>query len=114
MGNQNSRAVNDLSNSVHRLLIKKTNQIENVLNCGVRHKKHRNASRRLKRLKPKHLAFHGALFARKQNLIQMEAVIEKLQKSNKKLSRNPIIFTKDKKKVIKSAQVDCAVMRFLL
>ena len=46
--------------------------------------------------------FQGVLFARKQKLLQMEAVIEKLQKNNKKFSRNPIIFTKDKKKVIKS------------
>ena len=46
--------------------------------------------------------FHGFLFARKQKLLQMETIIEKLQKSNKKYSRNPVIFTKDKKKVIKS------------
>ena len=44
--------------------------------------------------------FQGVLFARKQKLLQMEAVIEKLQKSNEKFSRNPVIFTKDKKKVI--------------
>ena len=40
--------------------------------------------------------------ARKQKLAQMEAVIQKLQKSNRKVSRNPVIFAKDKKKVIKS------------
>ena len=34
--------------------------------------------------------------------MQIEAVIEKLQKSNKKYSRNPVILSKDKKKVIKS------------
>ena len=37
----------------------------------------------------------------------MEAVIEKLQKSNEKFSRNPVIFTKDKKKVIKSVRGLC-------
>ena len=32
----------------------------------------------------------------------MEPIIEKIQKTNKKFSINPVIFTKDKKKVIKS------------
>ena len=46
--------------------------------------------------------FHGVLLARKQQLLQLETIIEKLRKSNKKYSRNPVIFTKDQKKVIKS------------
>ena len=48
--------------------------------------------------------FLGVLSAHKQKLVQMEAVIEKLQKSYRKASNNPVIFTKDKKKVIKSLQ----------
>ena len=46
--------------------------------------------------------FQGVLSVHKQKLVQIEAVIEKLQKSNRKVSGNPVIFTKDKKKVIKS------------
>ena len=46
--------------------------------------------------------FQGVLSTRKQKLVQLEAVIEKLQKSNQKVSRNPVIFTKDKRKAIKS------------
>ncbi|GIR48194.1 MAG: hypothetical protein CM15mP58_02910 [Burkholderiaceae bacterium] len=95
---------NNLSNSIHRLLIRKTNEIENVL--ALLHtplKKIEMHTRSLKTLESRaSKVFHGVLFARKQKLLQMETVIEKLQKSNKKFSRNPVIFTKDKKKVIKS------------
>ena len=95
---------NNLSNSIHRLLIRKTNEIENVL--ALLHtplKKTEMHTRSLKTLESRaSKVFHGVLFARKQKLLQMETIIEKLQKSNKKYSRNPVIFTKDKKKVIKS------------
>ena len=95
---------NNLSNSIHRLLIRKTHDIENVL--ALLHtplKKTEMHTRRLKTLESKaSKVFQGVLFARKQKLLQMQTVIEKLQKSNQKFSRNPIIFTKDKKKVIKS------------
>ena len=95
---------NNLSNSIHRLLVRKTNEIENVL--ALLHtplKKIEMHSLSLKTLESRaSKVFQGVLFARKQKLLQMEDVIEKLQKSNKKFSRNPVIFTKDKKKVIKS------------
>ena len=95
---------NNLSNSIHRLLMRKTNDIENVL--ALLHtplKKTEMHTRRLKTLESKaSKVFQGVLFARKQKLLQMQTVIEKLQKSNQKFSRNPVIFTKDKKKVIKS------------
>ena len=95
---------NNLSNSIHRLLIRKTNEIENVLaSLHTPLKKTEMHTRSLKTLESRaSKVFHGVLFARKQKLLQMETVIEKLQKSNKKFSRNPVIFTKDKKKVIKS------------
>ena len=95
---------NNLSNSIERLLIRKTNEIENVLallHTPLRKTEmHALSLKTLERRVSK--VFHGVLFARKQKLLQMETIIEKLQKSNKKYSRNPVIFTKDKKKVIKS------------
>ncbi len=97
---------NNLSNSIHRLLIRKTNEIENVLALlRTPLKKTEMHSRSLKTLEDRAFKlFQGVLFARKQKLLQMEAVIEKIQKSNEKFSKNPVIFTKDKKKVVKSVQ----------
>ena len=95
---------NNLSNSIERLLIRKTNEMENVL--ALIHtplkktEMHALSLKTLERRASK--VFHGFLFNRKQKLLQMETIIEKLQKTNKKYSRNPVIFTKDKKKVIKS------------
>ena len=90
---------NNLSNSIHCLLTRKTNELENV--SALLHtplKKTEMHTRSLKTLESRaSKVFQGVLCARKQKLLQMEAVIEKLQKSNKKFSRNPIIFTKDKK-----------------
>ncbi len=95
---------NNLSNSIHRLLIRKTNKIENIL--ALLHtplKKTEMHTRSLKTLESRaSKVFQSVLSTRKQKLVQMEAVIEKLQKCNRKASRNPVIFTKDKKKVIKS------------
>ena len=95
---------NNLSNSIHRLLIRKTNEIENVL--ALLHTPLRKTEMHIRSLKTLEKraskVFHGVLLARKQKLLQLETIIEKLQKSNKKYSRNPVIFTKDKKKVIKS------------
>ena len=95
---------NNLSNSIERLLIRKTNEMENVrslLHTPLRKTEmHASGLKSLERRASK--VFHGVLSARKQKLLQMETVIEKLQKSNKKYSLNPVIFTKDKKKVIKS------------
>ena len=101
--------VTNLSKSIHRLLIKKTREIENVLTlANTPLKKIEMHTRSLKTLESKaSKVFQGVLFARKQKLLQMEAVIEKLQKSNEKFSRNPVIFTKDKKKVIKSVRGLC-------
>ena len=100
---------NNLSNSIERLLIRKTNEMENVralLHTPLRKTEIHTSG--LKSLESRASeVFHGVLSARKQKLLQMEAVIEKLQKSNKKFSRNPVIFTKDKKKVIKSARGLC-------
>lgn len=95
---------NNLSNSIERLLLKKTNEMKNVL--ALLHtplrttEKHIHSLKALEKRASK--VFHGALLARKQQLLQLETIIEKLRKSNKKYSRNPVIFTKDKKKVIKS------------
>ena len=95
---------NNLSNSIERLLIRKTNEMENVL--ALTHpplrktEMHALSLNTLERRVSE--VFHGFLFNRKQKLLQMETIIEKLQKTNKKYSRNPVIFTKDKKKVIKS------------
>ena len=95
---------NNLSNSIERLLIRKTNEMENVralLHTPLRKTEiHTSGLKSLERRASE--VFHGVLSARKQKLLQMETVIEKLQKSNKKYSLNPVIFTKDKKKVIKS------------
>ena len=95
---------NNLSNSIERLLIRKTNEMENVL--ALLHTPLRKTEMHALSLKTLERraseVFHGVLLARKQKLLQMETIIEKLQKSNKKYSRNPVIFTKDKKKVIKS------------
>ena len=95
---------NNLSNSIERLLIRKTNEMENVralLHTPLRKTEIHTSG--LKSLESRASeVFHGVLSARKQKLLQMETVIEKLQKSNKKYSLNPVIFTKDKKKVIKS------------
>ena len=83
---------NNLSNSIHRLLIRKTNEIENAL--ALPHtllKKIEMHTRSLKKLESKaSKVFQGVLFARKQKLLQMEAVIEKLQKSmiNAEKSKN--------------------------
>ena len=95
---------NNLSNSIERLLIRKTNEMENVralLHTPLRKTEmYRSGLKSLERRASE--VIHGVLSARKQKLLQMETVIEKLQKSNKKYSLNPVIFTKDKKKVIKS------------
>ena len=95
---------NNLSNSIERLLIRKTNEMENVL--ALIHTPLRKTEMHALSLKTLERrvseVFHGFLFNRKQKLLQMETIIEKLQKTNKKYSRNPVIFTKDKKKVIKS------------
>ena len=95
---------NNLSNSIHRLLIRKTNKIERIL--ALLHtplKKTEMQTRNLKTLESRATrVFQGVLSVHKQKLVQIEAVIEKLQKSNRKVSGNPVIFTKDKKKVIKS------------
>jgi len=95
---------NNLSNSIHRLLIRKTNKIENML--ALLHtplKKTEMHTHSLKTLESRAAkVFQGVLSTRKKKLVQMEAVIETLQKSNRKVSRNPVILTKDKKKVIKS------------
>ena len=95
---------NNLSNSIERLLIRKTNEMENVL--ALIHTPLRKTEMHALSLKTLERrvseVFHGFLFNRKQKLLQMETIIEKLQKTNKKFSRNPVIFTKDKKKVIKS------------
>ena len=95
---------NNLSNSIERLLIRKTNEMENVL--ALLHTPLRKTEMHALSLKTLERrvseVFHGFLFNRKQKLLQMETIIEKLQKTNKKFSRNPVIFTKDKKKVIKS------------
>ena len=94
----------NLSNSIERLLIRKTNEMENVralLHTPLRKTEmYRSGLKSLERRASE--VIHGVLSARKQKLLQMETVIEKLQKSNKKYSLNPVIFTKDKKKVIKS------------
>ena len=95
---------NNLSNSIHRLLIRKTNKIENM--SALLHKplkKTEMNTRSLKTLESRAFkVFQSVLSTRRQKLVQMEAVIEKLQKSNRNFSRNPVIFTRDKKKVIKS------------
>ena len=96
---------NNLSNSIERLLIRKTNDMENVLALLLykplrKTEMHTRSLKSLERRASK--VFHDVLLARKQKLLQIETIIEKLQKSNKKYSRNPVIFTKDKKKVIKS------------
>ena len=95
---------NNLSNSIERLLLKKTNEMKNVL--ALLHTPLRTTEKHIRSLKALEKraskVFHGVLLARKQQLLQLETIIEKLRKSNKKYSRNPVIFTKDKKKVIKS------------
>ena len=95
---------NNLSNSIQRLLMKKTNEMKNVL--ALLHTPLRTTEKHIRSLealeKRASRVFHGVLLARKQQLLQLETIIEKLRKSNKKYSRNPVIFTKDKKKVIKS------------
>ena len=95
---------NNLSNSIQRLLMKKTNEMKNVL--ALLHTPLRTTEKHIRSLealeKRASKVFHGVLLARKQQLLQLETIIEKLRKSNKKYSRNPVIFTKDKKKVIKS------------
>ena len=95
---------NNLSNSIQRLLMKKTNEMKNVL--ALLHTPLRTTEKHIRSLealeKRASKVFHGILLARKQQLLQLETIIEKLRKSNKKYSRNPVIFTKDKKKVIKS------------
>ena len=95
---------NNLSNSIERLLIRKTNEMENVL--ALIHTPLRKTEMHALSLKTLERrvseVFSGFLFNRKQKLLQMETIIERLQKANTKYSRNPVIFTKDKKKVIKS------------
>ena len=95
---------NNLSNSIERLLLKKTNEMKNVL--ALLHTPLRTTEKHIRSLKALEKrasrVFHGVLLARNQQLLQLETIIEKLRKSNKKYSRNPVIFTKDKKKVIKS------------
>jgi len=97
---------NNLSNAIHRLLIRKTDELDRIL--ALPHtllKRIEMHTRSLKTLESStSKVLEDVLYARKQKLLQMEAVIEKLQKSNKKFSRNPVIFTKDKKKVIKSVR----------
>ena len=94
----------NLSNSIERLLIKKTNEMKNVL--ALLHTPSRTTEKHIRSLKALEKraseVFHGVLLARKQQLLQFETIVEKLRKSNKKYSRNPVIFTKDRKKVIKS------------
>ncbi len=84
--------------------MKKTNEMKNVL--ALLHTPLRTTEKHIRSLealeKRASKVFHGVLLARKQQLLQLETIIEKLRKSNKKYSRNPVIFTKDKKKVIKS------------
>ena len=95
---------NNLSNSIERLLIKKTNEMKYVF--ALLRRPLRATEKQIRSLealeKKASKVFHGVLLARKQQLLHLETIIEKLRKSNKKYSRNPVIFTKDKKKVIKS------------
>tara|TARA_B100000963_G_scaffold350046_1_gene359792 strand:+ start:156 stop:1340 length:1185 start_codon:yes stop_codon:yes gene_type:complete len=95
---------NDLSNAIQRLVLRKRNKIEKIFasphTASGKIEIHAVSLQLLENKLGK--ALRGVFLSRQQKLVRMENLLEKLKKTNKKVCENPIIYSNDKKRLIRS------------
>ena len=93
-----------MSNAIQRLVLRKRNKIEKIFasphTASGKIEIHAVSLQLLENKLGK--ALRGVFLSRQQKLVRMENLLEKLKKTNKKVCENPIIYSNDKKRLIRS------------